>query len=432
MDIHPRLTFDRMPANYQAVKQQFEDTFGAGGTLHVVRAPGRVNLIGEHTDYNDGFVFPMAIEPHVLIVFRARTDGKIWLSSTVFPKQIAEFSLKEKITRGEPKWANYSKGITAMLVEAGISLVGMDAMLSNTLPMGGGLSSSAALEVGTGRALLALAKTDVSGKTLEKLPPLCSCEKCVAQRGGKQGQGGLHDHLDVDPQMALALMSQRAEHEYALMPSGIMDQAIVAGGRAGSAMLLDCRDLSKQFFPIDPAELRVVIVNSMAPHELTGGEYAERRAQCEAGAAFFKVKALRDVTMDQVMAAKGKLPEIVFKRCRHVVGEIQRTPEAAKLLVAKEYNKVGELMLQSHNSLRDDYQVSTEELDFLVEESMKIDGVYGARMTGGGFGGCIVALVQPDRVDALTTHLNVAYPAKVGKKPEIYVTTATDGAKVVE
>jgi galactokinase len=211
-----------------------------------------------------------------------------------------------------------------------------------------------------------------------------------------------------------------------------MDQAIVASGRAGSAMLLDCRDLSKQFFPIDPAELRVVIVNSMAPHELTGGEYAERRAQCEEGAAFFKVKALRDVTMEQVVAAKGKLPEIVFKRCRHVVGEIKRTPEAAKLLVAKEYKKVGELMLQSHNSLRDDYQVSTEELDFLVEESMKIDGVYGARMTGGGFGGCIVALVKPDRVDSLTTHLNVAYPAKIGKKPEIYVTTATDGAKIVE
>jgi galactokinase len=422
-----------MPANYQAVKQQFEDTFSSGGTVHVVRAPGRVNLIGEHTDYNDGFVFPMAIEPNVLIAFRARTDGKIRLASTAFPKQIAEFSLKEKITRGEPKWANYSKGITAMLVEAGIPLVGMDAMLSNTLPVGGGLSSSAALEVGTGRALLALAKTDVTGKTLEKLPPLCSCEKCVAQRAGKTVQGGsLRDHLDVDPQMALALMSQRAEHEYALMPSGIMDQAIVASGRAGSAMLLDCRDLSKQFFPIDPAELRVVIVNSMAPHELTGGEYAERRAQCEEGAAFFKVKALRDVTMEQVVAAKGKLPEIVFKRCRHVVGEIKRTPEAAKLLVAKEYKKVGELMLQSHNSLRDDYQVSTEELDFLVEESMKIDGVYGARMTGGGFGGCIVALVKPDRVDSLTTHLNVAYPAKIGKKPEIYVTTATDGAKVVE
>jgi galactokinase len=197
-------------------------------------------------------------------------------------------------------------------------------------------------------------------------------------------------------------------------------------------MLLDCRDLSKQFIPIDPVALRVVIVNSMVKHELSGGEYAERRAQCEEGAKYFKVKALRDVTMDQVNAAKGKLSEIVFNRCRHVVGEIARCTDAAKELVARHFDRVGELMVQSHNSLRDDYQVSTEELDYLVEQSMKVTGVYGARMTGGGFGGCIVALVKPDRVDALTTHLNTVYPKKVGKKPEIYVTTATDGAKVVE
>jgi galactokinase len=424
-----------MPANYQPVKEQFEDTFGGGGTLHLVRAPGRVNLIGEHTDYNDGFVFPMAIEPHVLIAFRARTDGKIRLASTLYPDEIAEFSLKQKITPGPPKhWANYSKGITAMLVDAGVPLVGMDAMLSNTLPMGGGLSSSAALEIGTGRALLALAKTDVDGKSLERLPPLCSCAHCTAQRAEDPAatQMSLRAHLNVDPKMALALLGQRAEHEFAGMPSGIMDQATVSCGKAGSAMLMDCRDLSRQFYPIDPAELRVVIVNSMAKHELTGGEYAERRGQCETGAAFFKVHALRDVSIEQVHAAKGKLPELVFKRCRHVVSEIARTTEAARLLVARQYKQVGELMVQSHNSLRDDYQVSTPQLDFLVEASMKIEGVYGARMTGGGFGGCIVALVQPDRVDALTTHLNTAYPERVGKKPEIYVTTATDGAKVVE
>jgi galactokinase len=385
-----------MPANYDAVKKQFADTFGPGGDIHVVRSPGRVNLIGEHTDYNDGFVFPMAIEPCVLIVYRARTDAKVRLSSTIFPGQIAEFVLDDKLARGEPKWANYSKGIAAKLIGAAIPVnVGMDALLSNTLPMGGGLSSSAALEVGTGRALLALAR------------------------------------IELDSQK-LALLAQKAEHEFALVPCGIMDQTIVAGGRAGSAMLLDCRDLSKQFIPIDPAALRVVIVNSMVKHELSGGEYAERRSQCEEGAAYFKVRALRDVTMDQVVAAKGKLSDIVFRRCRHVVGEIARTVEAAKLLVAKEYTRVGELMVASHNSLRDDYQVSTEELDYLVVESMKIEGVYGARMTGGGFGGCIVALVKPDRVDALVSHLETVYPAKVGKKPEIFVTTATDGAKVVE
>jgi galactokinase len=376
-----------MPANYDAVKKQFTDTFGPGGTIHVVRSPGRVNLIGEHTDYNDGFVFPMAIEPHVLIVYRARTDGKVRLSSTIFPRKIAEFSILERPTRGEPKWANYSKGMAAMLIDAGVKLVGMDALLSNTLPVGGGLSSSAALEVGTGRALLSLIPREMDSHKL-------------------------------------ALLAQEAEHKYALVPCGIMDQTIVAGGKAGTAMLLDCRldvkqDYPKKYIPIDPDVLRVVIVNSMVKHELSGGEYAQRRHQCEEGVAYFqkanpRIKALRDVTMEQVIAAEKDLPEIIFKRCRHVIGENTRTTDAADLLIAKEY------------------QVSTPELDYLVEQSMTIPGVYGARMTGGGFGGCIVALVKPDGVTALTTHLNTVYPKKVGKKPEIFVTTATDGAKVIE
>jgi galactokinase len=396
------LTFAPMAGEYESVKKQFADLFGSGGTIHVVRAPGRVNLIGEHTDYNDGFVFPMAIEPCVIIVYRARNDGKVRLASTAFPQKIAEFTIDQKITRGEPGWANYSKGIAAELLGAGIPLIGMDALLSNTLPVGGGLSSSAAIEVGTGRALL-----NLTGTT-------------------------------IDPQR-LALLSQKAEHEYALVPCGIMDQTIVAGGKAGSAMLLDCRDLSKQFIPIDPAELRVVIVNSMVKHELSGGEYAERRHQCEEGVAYFqkhypgqKITALRDVTLKQIESATGKLDALVHRRCRHVVSENSRTTEAAQQLTAKNYERVGELMVQSHNSLRDDFEVSVEELDYLVEESMKIKGVYGARMTGGGFGGCIVALVQPRSVDALTAHLNQKYPAKYKKDPGIFVTTATEGAAVVE
>ncbi len=426
-----------MPDNFDAVKKQFTETFGPGGTLHVVRSPGRVNLIGEHTDYNDGFVFPMAIEPHVLIVFRERPDGKVRLASTLYAKKITEFSIKQRPERGEPVWANYSKGIAAMLFDAGIPLVGMDAMFGNTLPQGGGLSSSAALEVGTGRALLALAKTDVTGAMLKKLPELCSCEKCLEKEKAGAKRESLWDHAGADPLQTLALMSQRAEHEYGGTPSGIMDQTIVAAGRAGFAMLMDCRDLSKQFIPIEPSEIRVVIANSLAPHELSGGEYAERRSQCEEGVRFFQksnpsIKALRDVTMEQVNSAKGSLPAITLKRCRHVVGEIARTTEAAKQLIAKKYEKVGQLMVQSHNSLRDDYKVSTEELDYLVEESMSVPGVYGARMTGGGFGGCIVALVKPDRVDALTDHLKKVYTNKDNKKAEIFVTTATDGAKVVE
>ena len=385
---------------FAAARAAFEQAFGAGGTVRIVRSPGRVNLIGEHTDYNDGFVFPMAIEPHVLIVCRKRDDGRVRLATVLYPGEVAEFSLREPITRGQPKWANYSRGIAAKLIEAGrTELVGMDALLTNTLPMGGGLSSSAALEVGTGRALLALS-----------------------------GQ-------EIDSQF-LALLSQKAEHEFALVPCGIMDQTIVAGGRAGTAMLLDCRDLSKRYVPIDPDSLRVVIVNSMVKHELSGGEYAQRRHQCEEGVAFFQkshpdVKALRDVTMAQVTAARGKLDDVTFRRCRHVVGENARTIEAADALVARDFGRVGKLMVQSHDSLRDDYEVSTAELDYLVEQSMTVPGVYGARMTGGGFGGCIVALARPDAVDALSAKLNDVYPRKLNVQPETFVTTATDGARVV-
>ena len=385
---------------FAAARRLFEATFGAGGTVRIVRSPGRVNLIGEHTDYNDGLVFPMAIEPHVLFTCRRRDDGRVRLTSALVPGQVVEFSLREPVVKGEPKWANYSKGIAAEMIEAGDhDLAGMDAVLTNTLPMGGGLSSSAALEVGTGRALLAM-----SGR-------------------------------DMDDQ-ALALLSQKAEHEFAGVPCGIMDQTIVAGGRAGTAMLLDCRDLSKRYVPVDPAELRVVIVNSMVKHELAGGEYAERRRQCEAGVAYFRradpaVRALRDVTLGQVVAAQGDLDELTFRRCRHVVGEIARAREAADQLVARNFSRVGQLMVESHDSLRDDYDVSTPELDYLVHQAMTVHGVYGARMTGGGFGGCIVALVMPAAVDALSAHVNAVYPAKFGVHPETFVTTATDGARVV-
>ncbi len=388
-------------AEFAAARRHFAEAFGGPDQgVRIVRSPGRVNLIGEHTDYNDGFVFPLAIEPHVLFTCRPRADGRVRLTSALVPGQVVEFSLREPVVKGEPKWANYCKGMAAEMIGAGeAGLTGMDLLLTNTLPMGGGLSSSAALEVGTGRALLS-----VSGR-------------------------------EMDSQQ-LALLAQRAEHEFAGVPCGIMDQTIVAGGRAGTAMLLDCRDLSKRYVPIDPAQLRVVIVNSMVKHELAGGEYARRRAQCEAGVRFFQrdhpeVKALRDVTVDQVKAAEGRLDELTFRRCRHVVGEIARTAEAADQLVAGNFSRVGQLMVESHDSLRDDYEVSTPELDYLVHQAMTVHGVYGARMTGGGFGGCIVALCRPDAVDRLSAHVNGVYPAKFGVHPETFVTTATDGARVV-
>jgi galactokinase len=240
----------------------------------------------------------------------------------------------------------------------------------------------------------------------------------------------------MDP-ARLALLCQKAEHEFARVPSGLMDQTIVVFGKVGHAMLLDCRDMSKQFVPLDANELRVVIVNSMVKHELSGGEYAKRRKQCEEGVAFFAkenpgIKALRDVALKQLESARGKLDHVVFRRARHVITENLRTTQCAALLAKKEYESAGELLVQSHNSLRDDYEVSTPELDFLVEQSVKIKGVYGARMTGGGFGGCIIALTQPRAADALIQHLDKAYQDKFNKRPTSFVTTATAGANVLE
>lgn len=378
----------------------FSQAFGGGGRVHIIRAPGRVNLIGEHTDYNDGFVFPMAIEPQVLIACRARDDAKVNIKSTAFPGSIAEFSLNRRIEPGEPTWANYSRGVAAELIAAGIPLVGMDALISNSLPVGGGLSSSAALEVGTGRALLLLAGTAMDDSRL-------------------------------------ALLCQKAEHDFAKVPVGIMDQTIVASARAGHAMLLDCRDLSRRFVPIDSNELRVVIVNSMVKHALTDGGYARRRRECEEATAYFHaknstVRALRDVSPEQVDAAQGALPEVVFRRARHVVTENARTSQAAQLLAQRNYDEVGQLMVKSHQSLRDDYNVSCPELDFLAENAMTMKGVYGARMTGGGFGGCIVALVQPRGVEAFGEHLRKSYTLEFGIEPQIFVTNATAGANQIE
>lgn len=393
-------TFPGMDASIETIKRQFADIFGDQDGLTVIRAPGRVNLIGEHTDYNDGYVLPMAIDPEVRMVCRERDDGRIRLASTVFPGQLVEFSLNGRIERGEPAWANYSRGVTAQLMAAGIPLTGMDALIANTLPVGGGLSSSAAIEVATAWCFLAM--------------------------------GGLE--IDIT---RLAVICQKAEHEYAGVPCGIMDQTIVISAQAGHAMLLDCRDQARQFVPIDEKELRVVVSNTMVKHELSGGEYAIRRKQCEEGVAYFRgvqptVRALRDVSLKQVEEAKERLGEIVHRRCRHVVSENARTVEAVTMLGRKSYERVGELMCQSHASLRDDYEVSCEELDFLAAEAMKVKGVYGARMTGGGFGGCIVALVQPRAVESLMGHLDEAYRSRYGKSPSTFVTTAAAGAGLIQ
>ena len=342
----------------------------------------------------------MAIEPQVTVACRLRDDGKVRLASTVFPESIVEFSLQEKIERGEPAWANYGRGVAAELIRAGIPLSGLEALYTNNLPVGGGLSSSAAIEVSTGLCLLTVA--------------------------GSQ----------MDP-MRLAMICQKAEQDYALVPCGIMDQMIVASALAGKATLFDCRQMTKRQVSIDPKELRVVICNSMVKHDLTGGEYGERRRQCEEGVAHFRkhdpsIRALRDVTLAQVHDAAGQLDDVILRRCRHIVTENARCVEAGAALDERRYARAGELMVESHASLRDDYQVSCPELDFLAAEAITVRGVYGARMTGGGFGGCIVALCQPHAVDSLTAHLTEMYGTRYRITPGIFATSATAGANVLE
>ncbi len=305
--------------------------FGPGGRVRIIRAPGRVNLIGEHTDYNDGFVFPMAIEPEVRIACRAREDGKVRYASSLFPGEVAEFSVDAEVVRApHGHWSNYPRGVAAMLKAAGIPVIGMDALLVNSLPGGGGLSSSAAIEVATAQSFIALAG------------------------------------YSIEP-MRLALICQKAEHEYPKVPCGIMDQMIVTTAKTGHAMLFDCRAFMRKPIPMPPEDLQVVIANTRVKHDLTGAdgktEYAKRREQCGTGVAYFKtikptVKSLRDVSLEMVNEAQGKMDDVVFRRCRHVVGETQRCQDAAVALIAKDYSRVGDLMNKSHQSLRDDFEVS--------------------------------------------------------------------------
>lgn len=413
--------------NHEQLKAAFEKLYGPGPVRMVV-SPGRVNLIGEHTDYNDGFVCPMAIEPSVIFAFRKRDDSMVRVKSTTMSDEVC-FDLQQPITPIKPKehWGNYVRGMTHHLQSAGVPLAGIDVLLDATLPPGSGLSSSAAMEMGMGTALLAAAG----------------------------------EELDRD---RLALLGQRAEHTFPLVKCGIMDQMIVANGRRDHAMLLDCRSLEKQWIPLDGRDLRIVIVHSGVGHSLAadenrldmpdgfvayGSPYNMRRLACETGVAAIRarhpqVKALRDVTMDMLDEAaiesrddrghirfKPGFNEPVYMRCRHVITEIERCVQFAAAMRDKSYEKAGQLMYESHRSLMIDYEVSIGPLDVLVTLASSVKGVYGARMTGAGFGGCIVAMMQPGAVDAFRSHIETVYPKLVGKTPRVISTTATEGAHVV-
>ncbi len=376
----------------------FTRHFGRAPT-HAAAAPGRVNLIGEHVDYNDGFVLPMAIERQTLIVAAPRSDGRPTASviSDGQP-QPAEFSTEQLTPPKQPSWSDYVRGVVAGFHELGHRVGGFQAAVVSDVPVGGGLSSSAALEVATATLLEALL-----GARLEPV------EK--------------------------ALLCQRAEHHYARVPCGIMDQFIATMGRAEHALLLDCRSLQSRHVPMIDPDVTVLICNTNRKHELTGGEYAQRRAQCEAAARELGVGSLRDVDVKAVIEAKPRLESAIFRRAYHVVSEIERTPRAAALLEGGDYEGFGRLMFDSHTTLRDAFEVSTEELDLLVElarERVGEGGVYGARMTGAGFGGCTVTLVRRQKAAAVERFLYTEYLQRTGIEPSLFATRPAEGARVLE
>ena len=369
----------------------------------IAAAPGRVNVIGEHTDYNDGFVLPMAIERYAIMAADAPLPGSVSAASQISIWDIhfdesATIDISSPVTKGTPKWSNYIRGVLCGFQNRGVTIPALDIAFMSTVPLGGGLSSSAALEVCTATLMEA-----ATGKAIDPI------EK--------------------------ALLAQKAEHDFAGVPCGIMDQFISALGREGHLLLLDCRTRKTELVPMSDPSVALLVINTNVKHELSGGEYAERRAQCEEAAKNLGVKSLRDVTPDQLEKGKAKLSEVVYRRARHVIGEIERTVHAAEGIRASSWPSVGNLMYASHASLRDDYEVSCKELDDVVEIAEDIGykgGVYGCRMTGGGFGGCCVALVKADCVDAITKKIAADYKTKTGIEAAIFSSRPAAGATIIK
>ena len=376
----------------ESLQRSFEQRYGQ--QPRIFRAPGRVNLIGEHTDYNDGFVMPAAIEFQTWVAVGKREDPVLHAESGQF-REKAEWPLNGLSGAPRQHWSDYVRGVAAVLQSAGYSPSGANLMIQGQVPLGAGLSSSAALEVSTALALLSTV--------------------------GKQV-----------PPRELAQLCQRAEHEYAGTRCGIMDQYIAVCGESNHAVMLDCRTLGSTLLPL-PDTVRLVICNSMVKHELAAGEYNHRRADCEAGVRILRhhlpsVRALRDVALPDLEIHKNEMSETVYRRCRHVITENRRVLDAAAALQAGDLQQFGDLMYDSHRSLREDYEVSCEELDLLVKLARDHKGVYGARMTGGGFGGCTINLVQAAEADCVASDLAEAYSRETGKTPEVYVCSAGDGA----
>jgi len=368
---------------------RFKDVYGQSPAF-VARAPGRVNLIGEHTDYNDGFVLPMAIDRDVTIVGRHRNDRIVRLHSANFDNSI-EFSLDniEKLDRNT--WSNYNRGVADVLQKDGHTLNGFDGVVHGNVPIASGLSSSAATEMATMMAFSAATPA-----------------------------------LKLDG-VTMARLSQRAENQFVGVNCGIMDQFISSLGKKDHALFIDCRSLEYQLAPMMQG-VTVLVVDTNASRSLAASAYNERRAQCEEASRIFGVKALRDVSVETFERRQGELPDLIAKRASHIVYENQRVLDAVEALRANDVVRFGQLMNQSHDSLRDLYAVSSKELDAVVDIAREMRGVHGARMTGAGFGGCAIALVNNEQAGALAERMKEEYPRRTGKQPNVYACVASDGA----
>jgi galactokinase len=373
----------------ETITKEFTKRFNSPSNF-VVRAPGRVNLIGEHTDYNDGFVLPMAIDRALWIALRPREDRRVLLHSIDYQGP-ADFSLDD-FQHGKG-WTEYVKGIAWALKDEGYAINGWEGVITGDVPIGAGLSSSAALEMCLARAFWAVSEWAWDGTQMAKL-------------------------------------AKKADNQWVGIQSGIMDQMISAEGRQGHAVLIDCRSLDTTPVPL-PSGTRVVILDTATRRGLVDSAYNERVAQCQAAAKFFGVGALRDVSLETFEAKASQLDQTIRQRARHIITENDRTLRAAQVMQKGDPGSLGQLMNASHESLRDDYEVSSKELNIMVDLARQQAGCYGARMTGAGFGGCAVALIDAQVANDFPTSIETGYNEITGLQPNIYVCQATNGAELV-
>jgi galactokinase len=363
-----------------------------GSEPRIFRAPGRINLIGEHTDHNDGFVLPAAIDRATYVAAALRDDRRIRVGSVNFAGEF-EFDLDQAVQKPFASWAKYVQGVAMILERSGFRLNGADLLVESDVPIGAGLSSSAALEVSTAFAIASLAGLEI-------------------------------DRID------LARIAQNAEHEFAGVRSGIMDQFVSANGEAGHALFLDCRSLEWSLVPVSTAQF--IVCNTMTKHDLAAGEYNRRREECDAAVKFFGRVSLRDVSLNEFESKSGEMPEALRKRARHVISENSRVLESVEALKNGELDKFGELIDHSHASLRDDFEVSCPELDLMTEITRKQVGVLGSRMIGGGFGGCTLSLVVSVENPDFVENVSREFQNKVGVVPEIYWFKISEGVSEID